>query len=195
MSLDSIKAVSEMRVFTEGGIELDAKTDKKAIDGFLNRDYVEKTANGITYALSRFTEPAIEDYQGPEFKFYGAGTIKYAADIIGVKKYDDVTVMKSAVTNPVKDDPIVQSDLFKYKFALNSDGSYHYQYVVHKKSDQSLEVSLLYYKLVRYDDEGNRKQLAFGKVHNELNQPFVQTLKKSDTLAVKAYRLVYSVKE
>lgn len=192
MTFDTLDPVSEMRFFI-GRAELNPQYNQETVQGFLDRYYSTKTATGIVSYQSRFTEPDADSYRNPSFTFYSEDDIRYATDIIETKKQDDVTVMKSKVTNNIEDVPIVESDLFKYKFDLNPNGTYNYQYVVHK-DDRSLEVSLLYYKLVRYDDQGNRKQLAFGTMHNELNESFIETLTARDTLAVKEYRLKYSIK-
>lgn len=192
MTFDKLEPVSSMRVFTGNGIELDSQVHRDAINKFLDRLYSKKTNTGVIHYQSKFTEPD-SSYGNATFTFYDNGRITYAAEIIEVNEYGDAIVMKSAVTNKVEDDPIITSDLFKYEYDINSNGSYNVQYVTHG-DDEFIDVSLLYYKLVRYDDEGNRKSLAFGTIHNEFNESFVQTLTQKDTLAVKEYRLKYSVK-
>ena len=192
MTFDTLEPSAEMRFFI-GETEIDPQYNKVAVQGFLDRYYIEKTATGIINYQSKFNEPEEDSYSNSSFTFNAEDDIKYAADIIETRKEDDVTIMKSRVTNKIDDVSIVKSDLFKYKFDLNPDGTYNYQYVVHEY-DGSLDVSLLYYKLVRYDDDGNRKELAFGTVHNQFNEAFIKTLAAHDTLAVKEYRLKYSVK-
>ena len=192
MTFDKIEPVSSMRVFIRNGIELDALVHRDPINKFLDRLYSKKTNTGVIHYQSKFTEPD-SSYGNATFTFYDNGRITYAAEIIEVNEYDDAIVMKSAVTNKVENDPIITSDLFKYKYDINSSGSYNVQYVTYG-DDEFIEVSLLYYKLVRYDEDRNRKLLAFGTIHNEFNESFVQTLTQNDTLAVKEYRLKYSVK-
>lgn len=187
MSFDGIEQTSAMKVFRSGGTLIDAEKDKVIIADFLKRKY----SVGATQYNSGFAEPNEAYGKDVNFIFYDTGRITYAAEIIGVKKIGETTVMKSAVVNDIE--PIVTSDLFKYKFEINNNNSYNYQYVLHR-NDRSLELSLLYYKLVRYNENGELKQIAFGTVHNELNPAFLQSLTKNDTLAVKAYVIKYAVK-
>lgn len=192
MTFDVLEPISEMRFFI-GENEINPQYNEVTVQGFLDRYYAEKTATGVINYQSKFNEPEADSYSNSSFVFNAEDDIRYVADIIETKKRDDVTVMKSKVTNKIEDVPIVKSELFKYRFDLNPNGTYNYQYVVHE-DDRSLDVSLLYYKLVRYDDNGNRKELAFGTVHNQFNEAFIKTLTVHDTLAIKEYRLKYSVK-
>lgn len=193
MTFDALEPVSDMRFFI-GETEINPQYNEVIVQGFLDRYYTKKTTTGVTSYQSKFIEPEQDSYSNSSFVFNAEDDIRYAADIIETKKWDDVTVMKSKVTNKTEDVPIVKSDLFKYKFDLNANGTYNYHYVVSEKSNESLEVSLLYYKLVRYDNKGIRKELSFGTVHNQFNESFIKTLGERDTLAVKEYRLMYSQK-
>jgi hypothetical protein len=194
VAFDRLEPVSDMRVFTGGGVILDPAVDKKQIESYLDRNYSIKTSAGTRFYQSRFSEPgSTAEYGHTAFTFYDDGRVRYGADIINVKDLGGTRILRSMVTNKIEDDPIVVSDLFKYKFDTNLNGTYNYQYVVHGDNRRP-EVSLLYYKLVRYDDQGNLKSLAFGTVHNELNELFSKTLTRFDTLAVKAYIIRYSAK-
>ncbi|MCC8425003.1 hypothetical protein [Mucilaginibacter sp. UR6-11] len=194
MTFDKLEPVSEMRVFTGRGMQLDPHLNSKTIQNYLDRNYSLKTKTGEIFYSSRFAEPDVSNgYGKTRFTFYDNGKIRYSAEIINVKVLGDTRILKSIVTNKIEDDPIIKSELFKYKFDTNLDGTYNYQYVVHG-DNRSLDISLLYYKLVRYDDQGNLKSLAYGTVHNELNESFIQSLTQFDTLAVKAYRVKYSSK-
>lgn len=193
MTFDKLEPVSGMEVFIGGGVQLDSQVYRKEIQSYLDRSYNLKTATGAIFYQSKFLEPVRNDYEKSLFTFYDNGKISYGAEIINVKVEGGTGILKSIVTNKIEDDPIITSELFKYKFESNSNGTYNYQYVVHG-DNRSLEVSLLYYKLVHYDDKGNLKSLAFGTVHNELNESFIKTLTRFDTLAVKAYHIKYSVK-
>jgi hypothetical protein len=194
VAFDKLQPISEMRVFTGGTKVLDPRIDEKTVQNFLDRNYSLKTNAGVRFYQSKFVEPGTTDEYGKSaFIFYNDGRINYGAEIIKIKSLADTRIFESIVTNKIEDNPIVTSDLFKYKFVVNSNGTYNYQYVVHG-GNQAPEVSLLYYKLVRYDDQGNLKSLAFGTVHNELNESFVRTLTQYDTLAVKAYKIDYTVK-
>lgn len=184
MTFDSLQEGSAMNVFTSDGALLNART----ITGFLDRKY----RIGSTNYISGFVAPTDSYGKDLNFTFYDSGRITFAADIINEKKDGDATIMKSTVINDIKDNSIVTSDLFKYKFDVNNN-KYNYQYVVHRH-DKSIDVSLLYYKLVRYNEQGELKEVAFGTVHNELNPDFVKSLTKRDTLAVKSYVIKYSVK-
>jgi len=194
LSFDKLEPVSEMSVFTGGGVQLDSHIYSKSIQNYLDRCYSLKTNTGVSLFQSKFIELTYSDGYGKAmFTFYDNGRVDYGTRIIAVKDLGDTRILKSIVTNKIKDDPIITSDLFKYQFDINSNGTYNYQYVVHG-NHRSLEVSLLYYKLVQYDDKGNLKSLAFGTMHNELNESFIPKLGRFDTLAVKAYRIKYSVK-
>lgn len=193
MTFDKLDQISEMRVFI-GKTELNAKNNEVTVQRFLDRYYSTKTESGTINYQSRFIEPEPDSYDNHSFVFYDVDKVRYVTDIVETKKYGGVLLMKSIVVNKTEDSPIVKSDLFKYKFDLNADGTYNYHYVVSEKSNESLEVSLLYYKLVRYDDKGIRKELSFGTVHNQFNESFIKTLGERDTLAVKEYRLMYSLK-
>ena len=195
MTFDGIETLSPMQVFTEGGRTIDPETNPTNVQHFLEEQYNGVSEDRMIFYNAAFREPRAEDYQNASFRFDGKGKVKYAADIIAEEQYDDATVMISTVSNAVEDVPIVTSDLFKYPYAVHDNGRYNYQYVVHQVNEKALNVSLLYYKLVRYDEEGNRTQLAWGTVHNEWNESFVQTLNKRDTLAIQTYQLKYSVKE
>ncbi|HTG56208.1 MAG TPA: hypothetical protein VL943_08075, partial [Niabella sp.] len=184
--------VSDMRFFV-GGVELNAGSNQQNLQSFLERKYVTNTGTGTIHHQSNFTEPDVNNYKNASFTYNSSDQIKYVVDIIEIKRQNNITILKSKVTNPVNLDPIVQSELFKYKFDINSNGTYNYQYVV-KEADQSLEVSLVYYKLVRYNELGDREDLAFGKVHNQFNELFIKTLGARDTLAIKEYRLKYVAK-
>lgn len=194
MTFDTLEPVTKMRFFI-GGTELNPKYHEETVNGFLDRYYSTKTGTGVISYQSKFTEPNVDSYSNAYFTFDDRDEVKFSAvsKIIDVKRYDGVTVMKSAITNKIEDVPIVKSDLFKYKFEFNANGSYNYQYVVYEH-ERSLEVPLLYYKLVRYDEQGNRTDLAFGTMHNEFNESFIKTLTERDTLAIKEYRLTYSIK-
>ncbi|WP_114941268.1 hypothetical protein [Mucilaginibacter endophyticus] len=194
MTFDKLEPVSEMHVFTVGGVQLDSHNNSKTIQNYLDRNYSLKTKTGDIFYSSKFIEPGVtNNYGQTRFIFYDNGKIRYSADIINVKVLGDTRILKSTVTNKIEDDPIITAEFFKYKFDINLDGTYNYQYVVHG-DNRSLDVSLLYYKLVRYDEKGNLKSLAYGIAHNELNESFIQTLTTFDTLAVKAYRIKYSSK-
>jgi hypothetical protein len=194
MIFNSLEPKFGMRLFTDGGAVLNQRIDGKTIQNYLDRDYGLKTNSGERFYQSKFFEPTFtDDYEKTSFTFYNDGRISYGAEIINIKNLGDTRILKSMVTNKIEDDPIVTSELFKYKFDTSSNGTYNYQYIVHG-DERHTDVSLLYYKLVRYDDKGNLKSLAFGTVHNELNESFVKTLDRYDTLAVKAYTIRYSVK-
>ncbi|GEM_PF-3404652 len=190
---DQLVPVSEMRYFT-GGSELNSQNNQQKLLNFLERKYITINDNNTIFHLSNFTEPNADSYRNSNFIYHSNDQVRYVVDIINISRLNGVSIMKSGITNKVADVPIVQSDLFKYKFDINSNGTYNYQYVVHE-GDPTVEVSLLYYKLVRYTDEGERKELAFGTVHNQFNELFIQTLQARDTLAVKEYRLKYVVKK
>jgi len=191
---DGVVPVSGMRVFTAGGMILDPAIDKMPIENYLARNYSLKKSTGTRFYLSKFTEPGSNaEYDQTAFTCYDDGRLRYGAEITQVRDLGDTRILKSIVTNKIEDDPIVMSELFKYKFDINLNGTYNYQYVVHGDNRRP-EVSLLYYKLARYDEKGNLKSLAFGTVHNELNESFVNTLTRFDTLAVQAYVLRYSAK-
>lgn len=187
MSFDEITAVSSMRIFTQEGL-LDSQTNQKVITDYLDRYY---SINQTSYN-SKFHEPDDSYGASSTFTFYEDGKVSYAVQITDTYKEDDATIMKSVVQNKVEDMPVVKSDLFKYKFSLNDNGTYNYQYVTHY-NNKSLVLSLLYYKLVRYK-EGKLASIDFGTVHNEFNENFISTLGVQDTLAVKQYALKYSVK-
>lgn len=194
MTFDAIEPVSEMRFFI-GGTELNPKYHEKTVSEFLDRFYSEKTNSGYTYYQSKFIEEDPEWFADSYFMFEGKDIIGYSAfsKNFDVTKTSDVTLLKSSVTNKVEDDPIVTSNLFKYGIDLNPNGSYHIQFVVRDR-EQALEVSRLYYKLVRYNESGNRTALSFGRVSNEFNEAFIKTMTERDTLAIKEYRLLYSIK-
>lgn len=192
LSFDQLSPVSDMRFFV-GGIELNAGSNQQNLQSFLQRKYSTNTGTGTIHHQSNFTEPDANNYKNTSFTYNSNEQIKYVVDIIEIKRQNNITILKSKVTNPVGLDPIVKSELFKYKFDINSNGTYNYQYVVNE-ADQSLDVSLVYYKLVRYNEKGEREDLAFGKVHNQFNELFVKTLGARDTLAIKEYRLKYVAK-
>ncbi|WP_114792692.1 hypothetical protein U0035_01260 [Niabella yanshanensis] len=189
LSFDQLSPVSEMRFFV-GGVELNGGSNQQSLQSFLERKYTTNTGTGTIHYQSGFIEPDANNYKNTSFTYNSYEQVKYVVDIIEIKRQNDITILKSKVTNRVDLDPIVQSELFKYQFDINSNGTYNYQYVVNE-TDQSLEVSLLYYKLVRYNDQGEREDLAFGKVHNQFNELFIKTLGARDTLAIKEYRLKY----
>ena len=193
LSFDTLVPVSEMRFFVAGR-EINPQFNQVTVQSFLDRYYSEKTPTGTISYQSKFTEPEAESYGKFPFTYHASNDIRYGGYIIETKNYEDVILLKSKITNKVKDVPVVESDLFKYKFDLNSNGTYNYQYVVNG-DDQALEASLLYYKLVRYDEQGNRKELSFGTMHNEFNEAFAVTMGTRDTLAVKEYRLKFSRKQ
>ncbi|MCH5719565.1 hypothetical protein [Niabella hibiscisoli] len=193
LAFDQLISVSEMRFFVAGS-ELDPKNNQQNLLNFLERQYVTTNGNSTILHLSNFKEPNADSYRNSNFVYHSKDQVRYVTDIINIERLNGVSIMKSGVTNKVADVPIVESDLFKYKFDINSNGTYNYQYIVHE-GDPSVEVSLLYYKLVRYNAQGERKELAFGTVHNQFNEQFIQTLQARDTLAVKEYRLKYVVKE
>ncbi|MBE8722717.1 hypothetical protein [Sphingobacterium pedocola] len=193
-TFDAIVPVSEMRFFV-GGTELNPDHHEKTVMGFLDRLYSEKTNTGYISYWSKFTEQDPDWFADSYFIFEGKDIIKYSAfsEITDVTETGDATVLKSSATNQVEDDPIVKSNLFKYDINLNPNGSYNIQLVVHNR-ERTLEVSRLYYKLVRYDKSGNRTALSFGTVSNEFNELFIKTMTERDTLAIKEYRLTYSIK-
>jgi len=194
MTFDAIEPASEMRFFI-GGTELDPNYNQQTVQGFLDRLYSEKTNTGYTSYWSRFVEQDPEWFADSYFTFEGKDIIKYSglSEIGDISRIGDATVLKSSATNKVSDDPIVKSDLFKYGIDINSNGTYNIQFIVHNR-ERALEVSRLYYKLVRYDESGNRTQLSFGTISNEFNESFIKTLTERDTLAIKEYRLIYSSK-
>lgn len=194
MTFDAIKPVSEMRFFI-GETELDPKYHEQTVQGFLDRLYSEKTNTGYTSYCSKFVEHDPDWFADSYFTVEDEAIIKYSAlsEISDVSRIGETTVLTFSATNKVSDDPIVKSDLFKYGIDINSNGTYNIQFVV-RNQERALEVSRLYYKLVRYDESGNRKQLSFGTISNEFNESFIKTLTERDTLAIKEYRLIYSVK-
>ncbi|WP_353127242.1 hypothetical protein [Parapedobacter pyrenivorans] len=194
MTFDAIKPVSEMRFFI-GGTEFDPKYHEQTVQGFLDRLYSEKTNTGYTSYWSKFVEHDPDWFADSYFTVEDEDIIKYSAlsEISDVSRVGETTVLTFSATNKVSDDPIVKSDLFKYDIDINSNGTYNIQFVVHNQ-ERALEVSRLYYKLVRYDESGNRKQLSFGTISNEFNESFIKTLTERDTLAIKEYRLIYSIK-
>ncbi|HEY9559222.1 MAG TPA: hypothetical protein VIR29_00390, partial [Anseongella sp.] len=181
MTFDRIEPTSEMRVFTSGGTKLDNRSNVAAITGFLDRYYVI----GTTSYNSRFTEPG-ESYGKANFTFYGDGRIAYSAvtEITDVTRIDDVMLLQAPFTNKVEDDPLATSNFFKYPFNPTQDGRrYYIHYVIRSDEQSKLEVPLLYYKLVRYNENGKLTSVDFGTVRNELNEAFIKTLGKNDTLA------------
>lgn len=194
MTFDAIEPVSEMRFFI-GGTELDPKYHEQTVQGFLDRLYSEKTDTGFISYWSKFTEQDPESFADSYFILEGKDIIKYSAlsEIVNKSEIGEKTALKFSATNKVTDDPVVKSDLFKYDMDINSNDTYNIQFIV-RNQERALEVSLLYYKLVRYDDNGNRKQLSFGNISNEFNESFIKTLTERDTLAIKEYRLKYSIK-
>lgn len=194
MTFDAIEPVSEMRFFI-GGTELNPKYHEKTVQGFLDRLYSERTSSGYRYYQSKFIEQDPDWFANSWFTFEGKNIIKHSAfsETFQATETDDATVLKSSVTNKVEDNSIVTSNLFKYGIDLNPNGSYNIQFVVRNR-EQTLEVSRLYYKLVRYDQSGNRTALSFGTVSNEFNEAFIKTMTARDTLAIKEYRLRYSMK-
>lgn len=194
MTFDAIEPVSEMRFFV-GATELDPKYNEKTVQEFLDRLYFEKTNTDIISYQSKFVEPDPDWFANSYFTFEGKGITKSSGltEIVNKSKIGEVTALKFSATNKVADDPIVKSDLFKYDIDINSNDTYNIQFIV-RHQDRTLELSRLHYKLVRYDEDGNRKQLSFGHMSNEFNESFIQTLTERDTLAIKEYRLKYSVK-
>lgn len=188
MTYDKVVPTSQMRLFTNAGQTIDPKCD----NGFLDREYSESTSSNSIFYNSKFIEIG-DEYGKGQFTFYNTGRITYATNLTIAQKENDVTIMQSSVTNKIADDQIMTSDLFKYKYEVGGT-TYRYHYVV-RMDDHSLDLSLTYYKLVRYDQDGKRTFLAFGTVHNEINEAFVATLSPRDTLAVKSYVLKYSIKE
>ncbi|MBK1439848.1 hypothetical protein JHJ32_07625 [Parapedobacter sp. ISTM3] len=195
LTFDAIEPVSEMRFFI-GETELDPKYHEETLQGFLDRLYSEKTNTGYRYYQSKFTEQDPDWFADSYFTFDGKDIIQFSAlsEISNINQVGETTVLKSSATNKVTDDPIVKSDLFKYDIDINSNGTYNIQFIV-RNQEHALEVSRLYYKLVRYDENGNRKQLSFGTISNEFNESFIKTLTERDTLAIKEYRLKYSMKQ
>src|SRR3546814_18648537 len=79
------------------------------------------------------------------------------------------------------DDPLATSNFFKYPFNPTQDGRrYYIHYVIRSDEQSKLEVPLLYYKLVRYNENGKLTSVDFGTVRNELNEAFIKTLGKKD---------------
>lgn len=195
MTFDAIAPVSEMRFFI-GGTELNPDHHENTVKDFLDRLYFEKTNTGYISYQSRFTEQNPDWFANSYFTIEGKDIVKFSgvSEIISIIDIGDATVLKSSMTNQVADDPIVKSDLFKYGIDINSNGSYNIQFVLHNQ-ERSIELSRLYYKLVRYDESGNRTALSFGTAPNEFNESFIKTLTERDTLAIKEYRLTYSTKE
>lgn len=190
LTFSQLEPVSEMRLFA-GGIALNTISNQQTLQHFLERKYSTNTGTGTIHYQSNFVEPDANSYRNTSFTYNGNDIVKYVADIIEITRIDGIAIMKSRVTNRVDDWPIVKSGLFKYKFDINANGTYNYQYIV-TEGDRASDVSLLYYKLVRYNDAGERVELAFGTVHNQFNESFIKTLQARDTLAIKEYRLRYT---
>lgn len=193
LTFDQLDPISEMRFFS-AGVELNFQNNQQNLQRFLDRKYYTNTGTGTIHHQSEFREPDAGAYRNTSFTYQGDNRIQYAVNIVDIQRFNDITILKSGVTNNVDDVPIVRSGLFKYKFDINANGTYNYQYIVNE-GDQLVDVSLLYYKLVRYDEQGERKELAFGTVHNQFNELFIKTLQARDTLAIKEYRVKYTAKE
>ncbi|WP_229239736.1 hypothetical protein [Echinicola soli] len=189
MTFDKIVPASEMRVFA-GGELLDSKADSAVIAEFLDRYY----SIGSTFYNSGFEEPGANYGDGAEITFFADGRITYASQIIEVKRNDGTIIMQSKVTNEVEDSPLVESDFFKYPYDISDNGRYNVHHVMYGEERSALDVALQYYKLVRYSKDNELMSVDFGTRHNEFNEDFLETLTDSDTLALKSYRLKYSVK-
>lgn len=194
MTFDTIEPVSEMRFFI-GETELNPTHHEKTLQEFLDRLYFEETPTSSISHQSKFVGQDPDWFANSYFTFENKDIIKFSGltEIINKSEISEVTALKFSATNKVADNPIVKSDLFKYNIDINPNDTYNIQFIVRKQED-ILEVSRLYYKLVRYDDNGNRKQLSFGTLSNEFNESFIKTLNERDTLAIKEYRLRYSIR-
>ncbi|AWW30248.1 hypothetical protein DN752_08980 [Echinicola strongylocentroti] len=189
MTFDKIVTVSEMRVFA-GGELLDSNGDIEVIGEFLDRYY----SIGSTSYNSKFVEPGANYGDGAEITFFADGRIHYASQIIEVKRKDGTIIMKSKVTNEVEDFPLVESDFFKYPYDVTDNGRYSVHHVMYGDERSALDVALQYFKLVRYDKDDKLVSVDFGTRHNEFDEDFLESLTDRDTLALKSYRLKYSVK-
>lgn len=193
MTFDGIEPVSEMQVYTSDGRLLDAGTNAATISDFLDRYYWI----GSTWYNSAFVEPNEEAFRKAYFTFFDDGGIDYSAivEISDIERVDDILLLRTPFTNKVENDSLGASAFFKYPFKTTQDGNrYYIHYVVRSDERSELQVPLLYYKLVRYDENGNLSSVNFGTARNELNPAFIQTLGAGDTLAVKSYILNYSAK-
>lgn len=190
LTYDGIEPRSEMSVFTEGGKKLTSET---TISNFLAHEYIIYTPGGVTWYNSAFVEPDETNAKTSDFIFQEDRTL-YSVDIKDIFKEGDATIMRSVIDNKADSTSVVKSGLLKYSPKLDEYDNYYYQYVIHGDYHKALDLSLLYYKLVRYDENGKIKNLIFGTVHNEFDESFLSTLTARDTLAVKQYALKYSRK-
>src|SRR3546814_8479665 len=68
-------------------------------------------------------------------------------------------LLQAPFTNKVEDDPLATSNFFKYPFNPTQDGRrYYIHYVIRSDEQSKLEVPLLYYKLVRYNENGRSEE-------------------------------------
>lgn len=185
MTFDKIEVKSNLTVYG-GGVILNEGSQQKTISDFLRRNY---TIGSISYN-SAFREPD-SDSETKYFTLFEDGSIDYSIPIIERKEENGVHILISSIENELKDDAIVSTDLFKYKYRINRN-YYNYQYVTHIH-EKSIEVSLISFKIVRYNNN-ILTSIEFGIYHNEFNPEFINTLKQNDTLAVKEYILTYSEK-
>lgn len=194
MTFDKIEAVSDMKIYVNGGREIDKEVNGDAFYGFLARRYVVRTETGWTEYLSEFVEPDDTYGANSSIIYLDENDIRYSPIVIGdVERKDDVMILKTESKNNIEQNSIINSWLPKYQYDINLYGYYQYQYIVYE-GDNSCDMPLLYYKLVKYDSDRKFKSVAFGTLHNELYQQFVNTLGPFDTLAVKQYILKFSAK-
>ncbi|GGZ23780.1 hypothetical protein GCM10007049_15990 [Echinicola pacifica] len=189
LTFDSIAVKSEMRVFA-GGELLDPLSENISIADYLGRYYTI----GFTSYNSKFVEPGINYGDGARFTYFANGRISFASEISAVERVEDAIIMKSNLMNEVEDTPLVDTDFFKFPYDISSYGQYTIQHIMYGEEQSALEVALLYYKLVRYSEEGTLISVDFGTVHNVFNEDFIEHMTSQDTLAVKSYRLHYSAK-
>ncbi|AGA76809.1 hypothetical protein [Echinicola vietnamensis] len=189
MTFDTIAATSDMRVYA--GVKLlDTRTDSAVIAEFLDRYY----SIGSTFYNSRFEEPGMNYGAGAQITFFADGRIRYATEITEMKREYDAIIMKSTVTNEVEDSPLVATEFYKFPYDISKNGRYDVHHIMYGDERSALDVTLLYYKLVRYNKDNKLMSVDFGTSHNEFNEDFLDTLTDRDTLALKSYRLKYSVK-
>lgn len=192
MSFDNIKPLCDTKMYTDGGVMIREEHNKKVFTNFLDRSYTIYSSGSMVSYNSTFRDPRDYNYGDVDLVFYSPDDIVFAADIIDVKRDEDVMILKSSVKNEVKDWSIVTSDFFKYKYDI-TDKYYNYQYVLRGDS-KSIDVSLVSYKLIRYDENGELQSVTVGLDYNEFNKSFVSTLTKFDTLAVREYKMRYLAK-